>query len=210
MDSAFETACRAFLRHKLKMKLDENHQHRENLVKVVRNNLKDIDSEVWDNISYYYTEIRNDLYHQSAGKTVTDIALLDYQDTVEFVIGRALELSVGQMAITEFDNVIRLEKESPGESPGAVSQKVRLGTLSDRVDKLIVAVAAIQPHSAAEVNEYFKREGDSLRLKPEEFGGMVARNRGSKRFFYYFKEQKCWVLSAAGKFKLGQFGKSED
>ncbi len=44
--------------------------------------LDHIDQQVWDNINFYYQDIRCDLYHQSAGKTVTDDALLDYRDTV--------------------------------------------------------------------------------------------------------------------------------
>ncbi len=89
VDTAFETACRAFLKNNLKIKLDQNQSHRDNLVKAVRSKLPTIDEEVWNNIEYYYTDIRCDFYHLSAGKTLTDSDLLDYQETVEFVIDMA-------------------------------------------------------------------------------------------------------------------------
>jgi hypothetical protein len=83
IDSAFETACRAFLQHKAKIKLGDSHKHRDNLISTMKSKLKEIDSEVWDNINFYYEEIRCDFYHQSAGKTITETAVLDYRDTVE-------------------------------------------------------------------------------------------------------------------------------
>jgi len=79
VDTAFETACRAFLKNNLKIKLDQNHTRRDNLVKTVRSKLPAIDEQVWNKIEYYYTDIRCDFYHQSAGKTLTDGDLLDYQ-----------------------------------------------------------------------------------------------------------------------------------
>jgi hypothetical protein len=53
MDTAFETACRAFLKHKMKITLSDAHRHRDHLVKAVRGNLRNIDNAVWDNIDYY-------------------------------------------------------------------------------------------------------------------------------------------------------------
>jgi hypothetical protein len=80
----------------------------------------------------------------------------------------------------------------------------------ERVEKMIVAVAKVNPRSHEEVNEYFKREGDTLRVKAGAFTDIVARNSGSKRFFYYSREQKVWTLSAAGQFKLSQLAHRED
>lgn len=202
MDTAFETACRAFLKHKKRVKLTDAHKSRETLIKTTRGNLKDIDDAVWENVAYYYEEIRNDLYHESAGKTITDAALLDYQDTVEFVVGRALDVSVSPMVSAEIE---RLKQTAALEASqvGAVAAPGLRG-ISDRISKVVVGVAAVHPSSAEDLNEYFKREGDSLRLKPAEFTNLLARNSGSKRFFYYSKQQKTWQLSAAGQFKLSE------
>ncbi len=208
MDTAFETACRAFLKHKKKIPLSEVHRHRDNLVKAVRGNLKDIDDAVWDSIDYYYQEIRNDLYHQSAGKTITDSSLLDYQDTVEFVIGRALDISVASMVLSEVEKLRICESANTPELGAVITPKLR--GITDRVEKVIVGVAVVQPQNADVLNEFFKREGDSLRLKPMDFTNIVARNSGSKRFFYYSKEHKSWGLSSAGQFKLSQIGPTEE
>lgn len=208
MDTAFETACRAFLKHKKKITLSEAHRYRDSLVKAVRGNLKDIDDAVWDSIDYYYQEIRNDLYHQSAGKTITDSSLLDYQDTVEFVIGRALDINVAPMVLSEVEKLRMSEGTNTLELGAVPTPKLR--GIADRVEKVIVGVAAVQPQSADVLNEFFKREGDSLRLKPTEFTNIVARNSGSKGFFYYSKVQKSWVLSSAGQFKLSQIGATEE
>lgn len=202
MDTAFETACRAFLKHKKKIKLTAAHKSRETLVKVTRGNLKDIDDAVWDSVNYYYEEIRNDLYHESAGKTITDASLLDYQDTVEFVIGRALDVGIAPMVSAEVEKLKQTSSIDASQAGSVATPGLR--GISDRISKVVVGVAAIQPRSAEDLNEYFKREGDSLRLKPEEFTSLVARNSGSKRFFYYSKQQKTWQLSAAGQFKLSE------
>ena len=74
LDSALETAVRAFLRYKAKIRLTEAHKNRENLFKVVRSNLQTVDPEVWDTLDYYYQEVRCELYHESAGKTITNDA----------------------------------------------------------------------------------------------------------------------------------------
>jgi hypothetical protein len=208
MDTAFETACRAYLKHRKKIKLTDAHRNRDTLVKAVHGNLKEIDVAVWDSLNYYYEEIRNDLYHESAGKTITDASLLDYQDTVEFVIGRAFEVSVSPMVSAELEK-LKISDAANAPDFGSVATPGLHG-VSDRVDKVIVGVATAQPQNVNALNEFFKREGDSLRLKPAEFTNIVARNSGSKRFFYYSKEQKVWGLSSAGRFKLSQIGSTEE
>ena len=208
LDTAFETACRAFLKQKKRIKLTDAHRTRETLVKATRGNLKDIDDAVWESVAYYYEEIRNDLYHESAGKTITDTALLDYQDTIEFVIGRALDVSIGTMVAAEVEELKKAAVAEPVQL-GAVATPSLRG-VSNRIDKVILGVAAVQPQSVDTLNEFFKREGDSLRLKAAEFTNIVARNSGSKRFFYFSKEQKAWVLSSAGQFKVSQIGSAEE
>jgi len=207
MDTAFETACRAFLKHKKKIKLNDAHRNRDTLVKATRGNLKQIDDGVWESINYYYEEIRNDLYHESAGKTITDEALLDYQDTVEFVISHAFDVSVASMVLAELEKLKASESSSLPELKTITAPSLR--GITDRMDKVIVAVAAVQPHNSGDLNEFFKREGDPLRLKPTEFTNLLAKNSGSKRFFYYSKEHKTWGLSSAGQFKLSQIASTE-
>src|SRR5262245_890599 len=77
IDSAFETSCRAFLQHKAKVQLSDNHRHRNVLIATMKGKLTLVDDAVWDNINFYYEEIRCDFYHESAGKTITDTTLLD-------------------------------------------------------------------------------------------------------------------------------------
>jgi hypothetical protein len=134
--------------------------------------------------------------------------LLDYQDTVEFVIGRALDISVAPMVLSEVEKLRIFEGTSTPDLGAVVTPKLR--GVTDRVEKVIVGVATVLPQSVEALNEFFKREGDSLRLKPAEFTNILARNSGSKRFFYYSKEQKSWGLSSAGQFKLSQIGSSEE
>jgi hypothetical protein len=203
IDSAFETACRAFLLHTKRMKLDEAHRHREPLVKTMKSVLKDVDSSVWDSIDFYYTEIRNDFYHQSAGKTITDVAVLDYLDTVEFVIDRCFDIHVSQLVSTELPRVL-----APADAQGHVDRDSArlLRSAKSKAEKLIVAVSFLNPKTAESVNEFFRREGEPTRLKPDDFTNIVARNSGSKKFFYFNRETKAWELSGLGRFKLSQFG----
>ncbi|MCG3114104.1 MAG: hypothetical protein LLH30_00310 [Candidatus Manganitrophus sp. SA1] len=208
IDSAFETACRAFLQNKAKVALKENHRHRENLINTVKSKLSDVDDEVWDSINYYYTDIRCDFYHQSAGKTITDVALLDYQETVEFVINQAFGVKIGPLVSAE-SNSIELQQENSKEKPSP-TPKVQLSGLNTKVDKMIVAVGTLGPKNKDEVNEFFKREGDSLRLKNGEFTKILARNSGTKKFFFYDRELRKWQLSGTGRFKFGQLQKEAE
>jgi hypothetical protein len=56
IDSAFETACRAYLKHVAHIKLQDSHRHRESLVKATKGKLKEVDKAVWGNIDFYYSE----------------------------------------------------------------------------------------------------------------------------------------------------------
>lgn len=205
IDSAFETACRAFLKNTLKIKLDQNHTHRDNLVKTVKTKLASIDQEVWDNIEYYYTDIRCDFYHQSAGKTLTDTDLLDYQETVEFVIDQAFGVSIGELVRSEVEALQATHHES---REGTV-QAVSVHQLADARDKVLVAVAVTTPDSSEQLNTFFKQQGEKLRLKPDEFTNIVARNNGTKKFFFFNKDLRRWELSGLGKFRYQQLTKGE-
>ena len=200
IDSAFETACRAFLQHKAKIKLGDTHKQRENLMSTMKSKLKEIDSEVWDNINFYYEEIRCDFYHQSAGKTITDTTLLDYRDTVEFVIDTAFSTKV--RSLVEQELVAAQTTEAVDVEKPTSERNVSLADIKDRTTKVLVAVASVAPKDVDEVNEFFRREGDALRLKPEEFTTILARNSGSKKLFYYDREARCWKLSKLGRDKM--------
>jgi hypothetical protein len=204
IDSALETACRAYLKHRLHIRLDDTHRHRENLMKITKAKLAGIDDPVWDTINYYYDEIRCDFYHQSAGKTLTDIDLVDYRETVEFVLDKAFGISTAQLVTAE---ALRVETERQGQAvtaPEPIQAGVRLSQVREKIDKVLIAVAELQPGTVDELNDYFRREGESLKLKQDDFTGIVARNRGSKKLFYYNKEARKWVPSGLGRFRLQQ------
>ena len=200
IDSAFETACRAFLQHKCKVKLSDAHKHRDNLLAMVKAKLPTIDSDVWANINFYYEEIRCDFYHESAGKTITDTTLLDYRDTVEFVVDQAFGDGVRRMVELALE-----EATAPGPAQAASEETgIHVSAATSRVDKVLLAVAQEQPKRVEDVNEFFKREGGGLRLKATEFTNILARNGGSKKLFYFDRQAKRWTLSGLGKFRLKQ------
>lgn len=202
IDSAFETASRAYLKHVLHVKLDDSHRHRDNLMRVVKTKLADIDQDVWNTIDYYYNEIRCDFYHQSAGKTLTDEDLLDYKDTIEFVVNKAFDTRIQDHITSE---ITRLDAETlKVADTNAKEPTIRSSDVTEKASKVLVAVGRLHPPGVREVNEYFKKEGDSLRLKPDEFTGIVSRNSGSKKLFYYDRDAKRWELSGLGRFKLQQ------
>jgi hypothetical protein len=203
IDSAFETACWAFLRYKAKISLQESHKHRSNLISTVKSKLPHIDQQVWDDIDFYYQDIRCDLYHQSAGKTVADVALLDYRDTVQFVIDEAFGSDIATLVETE------LAKTNQLPSQTEKAQKISVTEVAGKVNKVLIAVAVGLPRDVSQVNEHFKREGEPLRLKQPEFRKIVAQNSSSKKYFYYDRKEKKWSLSALGKFKLTQLAKGD-
>jgi len=202
LDSAFETSCRAYLTHKAKIKLGDSHKHRENLVSTIKSKLSNIDDVVWENIDYYYTEIRLDFYHQSAAKTITDVQLLEYQEAIEFVISNAFSTRVDELANNEFQQLIKNESliiETVSTAPVTAVRNVK-----DKIFKVLIAVATVHPKTVDEINDFFKKEGDSLRLKKDDFLNVVARNSGSKNLFYYDRQNRSWEISGTGKFKLSQ------
>lgn len=201
IDSAFETACRAYLQHVCQITLSDAHKHRDTLIKTVKSRLKSIDEQVWKDIHYYYTEIRCDFYHQSAGKTITDVAFLDYRDTVEFVVNEAFGVKIADLVSEEFSKLTAAPIATVKE-PTHTTLPVSL--LSNKTDKVLLAVARLSPQSADEVNEFFKQEGETLRLKKDDFVDVVGRHSGSKKFFYFDKSSKRWKLSGLGQFKLSQ------
>lgn len=196
IDSAFETACRSYLQHRAKVKLTDAHKHRDNLISTVKAKLTNVDADVWNNINFYYEEIRCDFYHQSAGKTITDTALLDYRDTVEFVIDQAFGTKM-HPTVEELLAEVAANKE-PEVDVAAPAGSVSVCDVKDRVDKVLVAVSQAVPKSVNDLNEFFKREGESLRLKPEDFTNVVARNSGSKRLFYFDRAESTWKPSKGG------------
>jgi len=202
IDSAFETGCRAYLRHKARIKLQDNHQHRDNLVSTVKAKLTHIDDEVWDNISFYYTEVRCDFYHQSAAKTIIDVDLLDYRDTVAFVLDEAFDINIARLVAAE---LAKVEEGKSGQDSSEERVTVpRVTQVHGRMNKVLVAVASLEPKEVEAVNAYFKKEGEALRLKKREFTNIIGRNRGSKKFFCYDRERRQWTLSELGRFKLKQ------
>jgi len=206
IDTAFETGCRAFLKHTARIKLDQNHSHRENLVKAVRAKLSGIEDTVWDSIDYYYTEIRCDFYHQSAGKTLADTDVLDYLETVEFVIDHAFDIKIADLVRVELDAVQQTSISQPkGDTPPSIS----LDSIKNQRHVVLVAVSQVLPSSAAQVNEFLRKQGISLRLGKKEFTDIVARNSGTKKFFFFNKELRRWELSALGRFRLEQIVKGE-
>lgn len=201
IDSAFETACRAFLQHKLKIKLTDAHKHRETLMKVMKSKLGDIDQEVWNQIDYYYEEVRCDFYHQSAGKTITDPTLLDYKETVEFVINQAFGVRIDDLVQAQIESI---KPSYSASEAGDGNDMVLIPLPPERTDKILSAVHHLKPKNVGEVNEFFRQQGDPLRLDPGEFLNVVARNTGSKKLFYFDKALKAWDLSGLGKFRLNQ------
>lgn len=214
MDSAFETASRAYLTYREKIALTSAHRDRATLVKTVKAKLKEIDDEVWQTLDFYHNEIRNDFYHESSGKTITDESLLDYQDTVEFLIDRAFGVRIGDLADagaegSSAEPVIE-PTASPAESKPERVPRVALSRVSAKADKVLVAVAARFPRRVSELNEYFKREGERVRLKPEDFSSIVSRNSGSKKYFYFNRELRQWEPSGLGRFRLDQLATEID
>lgn len=199
LDSALETGCRAYLRHKRNIKLEDVHKNRNKLMAVAKSNLSDIDQAVWSSLDFYYDEIRNDFYHDSASKTLTDIAILDYEETVSFVLDQAFSVRFKDLVETEFATVIAAQHS---DEPTVKPVIIDWSKLASKTERLLAAASVLAPRKFDEVNNYFKKEGVRLRLTPKEFSNIVARNAGSRNLFYFDRDQKRWGLSALGRFKL--------
>lgn len=206
IDSAFETACRAFLQHKKNIRLGDDQRKRHVLMKMMKEKLPDVDSDVWDKIDYYY-EVRCDFYHESAGKTLIDVALLEYQESVEFVIDKSFGIATGALIASQLKELLSAAQATP--KTVVPEPAVSVHGLKGRVQKMLVAVSHVNPSKAEDINDYFKREGDALRITNDELTSILGRNSGSKKYFYFNKQAGRWELSGLGKFQLSQLA-SED
>ncbi len=202
LDSAFETACRGYLQYVAKVQLGSAHNHRDNLVSTVKSKLAHIDQQVWDDINYYYTEIRCDFYHQSAGKTIIDTAFKDYQENVEFVINEAFTVKLSELVESAQSQLAQLP------APSAESELMRIASLmrkhEGQVDRILLAVATLRPKTVLQVNDFFKSIGLTTRLTADEFRAVLSRNTGSKKLFYFNPKLKSWTPSAIGKMRISQ------
>jgi hypothetical protein len=126
--------------------------------------------------------------------------VLDYRDTVEFVIDAAFKTKI--RPLVEQQLIDAQTAELSDEAPPAAYANFHLADTRDKNIKVLMAVAAVTPKNVDDLNGYFKREGDSLRLKPDEFTTILARNSGSKKMFYFDREIRCWKLSKLGLKKL--------
>lgn len=203
MDSAFETACRAYLKYIVRIKLDEAHKQRKNLVKVVKYKLTSIDKAVWKKIDYYYEEIRNDLYHQTSSLTIPDNQLHEYVKMVKLFIDTAFSIKCDKIVASRTRS-FNTEKGS-NKSQTNIPQASLLLSLPKKKDKMVLAVAHLQPRSVNEVNVFFKTQGDRTKITATEFTSILGRNKGSMKYFFFDKVTKSWHLSEPGKRKLEQF-----
>ncbi len=193
LDSALEIAFRSFLKRVKGIHLSEQHKHRENLVKTVKDNTS-FDSKVWDSINYYYEDIRCDLYHSSSDKTVTDLSLNDYVELVEFVIDTLFNIKSREYILKPEEvlviNTIRKEQE----------ESIYLSDLKSDLEIFLVGVNRCNPSSFTELNECLKKEGARKRFTSKQFDNCARVNY--RHLFYRDNSTKKWNLSSEGLRKL--------
>lgn len=189
LDSALEISFRNFLKRNKNIKLSEQHKHRENLVKTVKDNTS-FDQKVWDLINYYYEDIRCDLYHSSSDKTLTDTSLDDYSELVEFVIDTLFSIK-SRECILEPKEVIE-ENEIKKEN----DNQIYFSNLKSDLEIFLVGVDKCKPSSFTELNEYLKKEGARKRFTSKQFNNCSRVNY--RHLFYHDKSMKKWNLSSEG------------
>lgn len=90
LDSTLEILFKNYLLFVKKFKKKDIPSIRKDLHKIVKKHSK-IKTETWEKIEYYY-DIRNDLYHETTGKTITDSGAKEFhdlvEDTVEILFGK--------------------------------------------------------------------------------------------------------------------------
>lgn len=204
LDSALETACRAYLRHSAKIKLAPEHKRREPLISTMKAHLTAVDPEVWENLDFYYEEVRNDVYHQTTIKTILDSDMLDYQEAVEFVIDRAFDIDIRKLTEKGLEE---LDGEAEEEDEGLL---YLLPDLKDPVEILLVAVDEVEPAGVDELNALLRQQGVGKRFDSKEFQKYTSRGGTTRNWFFRDKERKCWTLSESGRRRLQQIGEEEE
>jgi len=133
---------------------------------------------------------------------------LDYQETVEFVIDRAFGINIAHAVRSELEVIQESKKTTDDISQNNI--EVLITDYPDKRDKVLITVSQIKPSSFDEVKDYFKKQGETIRLKQEDFTNIIARNTGTKKYYFHNKELGRWELSGLGDFRFKQLVKEEN
>lgn len=194
LDSTIEIVFKKYLENVKNIRgLPDNiWQHREQLLKVVKKHT-DFQQDIWDELDYFY-QIRTGLYHEDSEKTVTDETIRDFQESVEFITDNLF-------AIQCLEVVPLTTSLLP--STYVESDEISINRVPERINVILVAVAASKSRNAAELNEVLKRKGFRGKIPNSVISANLNHHYSH---LFYFKE--FWRLSDEGQRRYDKIRKS--
>jgi len=184
LDSVLEIALRVFLKHKKKITLDPvKHRPRAILLSIAEKNMS-VDHSVWEQISYYYEDIRCPLYHQASDMTVTQPILDDFVETVLFLFKEMFSMDA-RTFISEGTSILSAVNDVSTDN-----DKIDTDSLS-KMDKVVLALGTKPLPSAKAIIDTIRSMGVAGDLTTNTISIYLSRGR----YFYWSEEESLWKLT---------------
>lgn len=171
LDTALEIAFKNYLAYEIDspVKVDKN-TNRETLHKMTKKKTP-FDGTLWKKVEWYY-EIRCELYHENAGKTLMDSDINDFHKLVLHII------------TTLFDIKSELFVQDPREllTPRKEDIYLPINNLKP-IERIIVAVARGSIKSPADISDSLKKMGCKAVMKPSQVSSYMAQT-SYKHYFH--------------------------
>lgn len=191
LDNALEIAFKDYLSKVKKLKIKkEDLQHREQVIKIVKKQTKDVfDEDTWERVDFFY-ELRCDFYHEEASKTITDTKIKEFYDVVEFIVDTFFGIESRNL-VGNVDQLFDAELQK------SVARNFSINKVKEQINLIVIAVGEGNINSAKDVQDFLSQKG--ARAIPSV--GVINKNLGNwyKHFFYLDKTLKKWMLSDEGR-----------
>lgn len=195
LDSCLELTFKTYLQYILNIKISEKNlkekiKDRTELYKLVSAKTKEIfDDEVWKNIKFYY-DLRCDLYHEEATKTLSNQTIDDFYELVEFIIDTLFDIR-SKDCVKGVEEILKITKEEIKEL-----KKVPINKIKEKINIILVTVKERAPKDAKELQDYLKKSGYRGMIPI----GVINKNLKTwyKHLFYFDDTSKTWLLSDEG------------
>lgn len=196
LDSTLEMSFKNYLENVKKITNipDEKWKHREQVIKIVKDNIT-FDDETWQQVNYFY-KLRVGLYHEDASKTVPDETISNFQELVEFMINQFFNTKSSDLTAIP-QNLIPIPHDEllqHAEVKNSLSQEIPINKIPEKINVIVVAVKESKSKNPVEINDVLKRKG----FRGEISNNTISIYLNSTFSYLFYKTEDAWILSSEG------------
>lgn len=171
LDTALEIAFKHYLEYELQqpIKVDKK-TNREDLHKMVKKH-SEFEDDIWKKIKYFY-DIRCDLYHENAGKTLMDSDINDFYKVVLYIMSSLFNANLSLFEGNPRDLIAKGKEEV----------YVPINDLSP-IDRIVFVVGGNKVTSTTDIKNCMVKMGIKTVMKPSKVG-MYMKQKSYKHLFH--------------------------